>query len=99
MSLETREVKFFWRDIPGFCRDIPEVPEKLEKKSLRSVFWPLNKRRHGSSHLARGWIHLLLNLGGVEELLFGSDVFPNHCLRVWSNERGSLSTFLCRWRS
>ena len=32
MSLETREIKLFWRDIPGFCRDIPEAPEKFEKK-------------------------------------------------------------------
>ena len=34
VSLETRETKFFWRDIPGFCRDIPEVPEKFEKKKF-----------------------------------------------------------------
>ena len=32
MSLETKEIKLFWRDIPAFCRDIPEVPEKFEKK-------------------------------------------------------------------
>ena len=32
MSLETRETKLFGRDIPGFCRDITEVPEKFEKK-------------------------------------------------------------------
>ena len=31
MSLETRETKLFWRDIPGFYRDIPEVPEKFEQ--------------------------------------------------------------------
>ena len=41
-SLETREIKLFWRDIPGFCRDIPEAPEKLEKKkfvfNFRSLF-------------------------------------------------------------
>ena len=24
----------FWRDIPGFCRDIPEVPEKFEKNEF-----------------------------------------------------------------
>ena len=29
MSLGTREIQLSWRDIPGFCRDIPEV------KSLR----------------------------------------------------------------
>ena len=34
MSLETREIKLFWRDIPGFCWDIPAVPEKFEKKRL-----------------------------------------------------------------
>ena len=36
MSLETRETKLFWRDIPGFCRDIPEggVPEKFEQKNV-----------------------------------------------------------------
>ena len=31
-SLETREIKLLGRDIPGFCRDIPEVPEKFENK-------------------------------------------------------------------
>ena len=36
MSLETRETKLFWRDIPGCGRDIPEVPEKFEKK--KNVF-------------------------------------------------------------
>ena len=50
-SLETREVKLLERDIPGFCRDIPEVPEKFEKKkfvfNFRSLckptpFHPLN---------------------------------------------------------
>ena len=34
MPLETREIKLFWRDIPGFCRDIPEVPEKFENKKF-----------------------------------------------------------------
>ena len=34
MSLETREIKLFGRDIAGFCWDIPEAPEKFEKKSL-----------------------------------------------------------------
>ena len=33
MSLETREIKFFWRDMLGFCWDIPGVPEKFEKKT------------------------------------------------------------------
>ena len=30
MSLETREIKHFWRDIPGFCWDIPGAPEKFD---------------------------------------------------------------------
>ena len=31
MSLEIREIKLFGQDIPGFCWDIPAVPEKFEK--------------------------------------------------------------------
>ena len=31
------KVKLFERDIPGFCRDILEVPEMFEKKNLRSI--------------------------------------------------------------
>ena len=34
MSLETQGIKLFGRDIPGFCRDIPEAPEKFEKKGF-----------------------------------------------------------------
>ena len=41
MSLETREIKLFWRDIPGLCRDLPEVPEKFEKIKFVFNFWPL----------------------------------------------------------
>ena len=40
MPLETREIKLFWRDIPGFCRDIPELPEKLEKTMFVFNFGP-----------------------------------------------------------
>ena len=40
MSLETQGIKLFWRDIPGFCRDIPEAPEKLRKKCLGSILVP-----------------------------------------------------------
>ena len=32
MSFETQGNQTFSRDIPGFCRDIPEAPEKFEKK-------------------------------------------------------------------
>ena len=41
MSLETQGIKLFWRDIPGFCRDIPEAPEKFEKKMFGFNLWPL----------------------------------------------------------
>ena len=42
MPLETREIKLFWRDIPGCCWDIPAVPEKFEnKKRFVFDFWPL----------------------------------------------------------
>ena len=41
MSLETHGIKLFWRDIPGFCRDIPEAPEKFEKQMFGFNFWPL----------------------------------------------------------
>ena len=41
MSLETREIKYFWQDIPGFYWDSPAVPEKLEKKKFVFNFWPL----------------------------------------------------------
>ena len=34
MPLETREIKLFWRDILGFCWDIPAVPESLRKKGV-----------------------------------------------------------------
>ena len=37
MSLEPREIKLFWRDIPGFCRDIPAVPENL--REIRKIFF------------------------------------------------------------
>ena len=35
-----RESNAFWRDIPGCCRDIPEAPEKFEKKTFGFNFWP-----------------------------------------------------------
>ena len=40
MSLETRETKFFWRDIPGFCRESRRCPKSLRKKRLCSNFVP-----------------------------------------------------------
>ena len=38
MSLETQGIELFGRDIPGFCPDIPGVPEKFEKKKVRVQF-------------------------------------------------------------
>ena len=44
-SFETHENQFFFRDILGFCRDIPGVPEKFEKKRFgfnsRPLYQPL----------------------------------------------------------
>ena len=40
-SLETRETKMFWRDVPGVCQDIPAVPEKFEEKEFVFDFRPL----------------------------------------------------------
>ena len=60
MSLETREIKLFGRDIPGFCRDIQGVPEKFEKKkfvfNFRSLFWVVSKPPGGVGVFhAKGW--------------------------------------------
>ena len=33
MSLETREIKLFWRDIPGFCWDIPVTRAEVWAKN------------------------------------------------------------------
>ena len=41
MSLETREIRLFGRDIPGFRRDIQAAPEKFEKIKFVFKFWPL----------------------------------------------------------
>ena len=45
MSLETQGIKLFWRDVPGFCRDIPEAPEKFEKKMFGFNSRPQLKRQ------------------------------------------------------
>ena len=45
MSLETRKIKHFWRDIPGFCRKvILGAPEKFEKKEFMFDSRPLKTR-------------------------------------------------------
>ena len=43
-SLETREIKLFGQDIPGFCRDIPGAPEKFEKKIWVPLSFPIEVR-------------------------------------------------------
>ena len=34
MSFETQGNQMFWRDIPGFCGEIPGAPEKFEKNKF-----------------------------------------------------------------
>ena len=59
MSFETQANQTFWRDIPGFCRDIPEVPEKFEKKKFVFNFRSLEKGGFRSeSDLNRGLNHI-----------------------------------------
>ena len=53
MSLETREIKLFGRDIPGFCWDIPGAPEKFGKKSLCSIFGPYPFARYSRKAASR----------------------------------------------
>ena len=38
-----RESNFCGGNIPGFCRDFPEAPEKFEKKKFGFNFWPLRE--------------------------------------------------------
>ena len=40
MSLETQGIKLL-AGYPGICRDIPEAPEKFEKKMFGFNLWPL----------------------------------------------------------
>ena len=51
MSLETKEIQLFGWNIPGFCRDIPEVPEKFEKKKCVFDFCSLNLAENRSFSL------------------------------------------------
>ena len=46
-SLEAREIKLFWRDIPGFLLRYPAVPEEFEKKKFVSNF--CQQRRRGAA--------------------------------------------------
>ena len=39
MTIETKGKRSFGRDIPGFWRDVPELPEKFEKKKFAFNFW------------------------------------------------------------
>ena len=40
------KIKLVGRDIPGFCRDIPAVPEKFEKKKVRVQILPPRRGRN-----------------------------------------------------
>ena len=57
MSLETQGIKLFWRDIPGFCRDIPEAPKKFEKIMFGFNSRPLclNAPNNGGSFSTYTW--------------------------------------------
>ena len=60
MSLETREIKLFWRDILGFCRDIAAVPEEFEKirqekRAKRLSFWVWRPLGGVGVFHAEGW--------------------------------------------
>ena len=43
ISLETRETKHFWRDIPGFCWNILGEPEKFEQKIKVQFLAPISE--------------------------------------------------------
>ena len=49
-SFETQGNQIIWRDIPGFCQDIPGAPEKFEKQKLCSIcvpyYWLLTLTEH-----------------------------------------------------
>ena len=48
VSFETQGSQTFWRDIPGFCPDIPGAPKKFEKKEFLFNFWsPVECRKWG----------------------------------------------------
>ena len=74
MPFETRQIKLFWRDIPGFCRDIPELLEKFEKKFVFN-FRPLQKRPFVDSSVRNfrrvrnlGWVFVILFEGLLVEI-------------------------------
>ena len=63
MSLETREIERFGRDIPGFCWDIPAVSKSLRTKNVCVQFFdPQNLVELGSYALAKG---PLFSFGGI----------------------------------
>ena len=44
MSFQTSDSKLLWRDIPGFCWDIPGAPESSRKKADRvQILAPKNR--------------------------------------------------------
>ena len=89
MSLETQGIKVFWRDIPGFCQDIPEAPEKFEKKMFGFNSRPLrllgeqkNAQKHAVLH--RRMHYLLFSISPrackVERMNHNKDSVKTDCL-------------------
>ena len=64
MSLETRETKLFWRKFPGFCRDIPEVPEESEKKNICVQFAHL----YANQGFANGGFQTVVRVSSGEQI-------------------------------
>ena len=81
MSLETREIKLFWRDILGFCWDIPAVPEKFEKKKFVFNFRPLYlfhvELRNGLRELTAFAEHKWLAIGDLAHLIGSTQKAPS----------------------
>ena len=78
----TGKTKPFGRDIPGFCRDIPEVPEKFDKRKF--VF---NFRSLKSGLFFVPEIHAFTGFGGeisstVFKVLSDSKVLFKHKMAV-----------------
>ena len=56
MSFETQGNQTFGRDVPGFCRDIPELPEKFEKRKFVFNFWPIKVTKKWLSGFPPKWL-------------------------------------------
>ena len=77
MSLETREIKLFGRDIPRFCRDISEVSEKFEKKKVCVQFSSPSTRTMITIH-QRGKMQKMLDCG-ISGFSWNNKITTEHC--------------------